>query len=80
VQPGHWQIHEKETIDAINFRAPQGRNRLRLELLARGGMWVGEVLTLPADDVDEQKLTLRNPKGGKTSKAVFIPKKLADRL
>jgi integrase len=75
-----WQIHEKETIDEIIFRTTKVRNRLMLELMARGGMRVGEVLKLNAGDVDDQKLTIRNPKSGKASEAVFIPKKLADRL
>ena len=51
-----------------------------LELMARGGMRVGEVLNLTARDVEDQKLTIKNPKSGKPSEAVFIPKKLADRL
>ncbi len=77
---GRWQIHEKETIDEIIFRTTKIRNRLMLELMARGGMRVGEVLNLKAADADDQKLTIRNPKSGKTSEVVFIPKKLADRL
>jgi integrase len=77
---GRWQIHEKETIDEIIFRTTKVRNRLMLELMARGGMRVGEVLNLNTADVDDQKLTIRNPKSGKTSEVVFIPKKLADRL
>jgi integrase/recombinase XerD len=43
-------------------------------------MRVGEVLKLKAADVDDQKLTIRNPKSGKSSEPVFVPKKLADRL
>jgi integrase len=75
-----WQIHEKDVIDEIIFRTPKVRNRLMLELMARGGMRVGEVLKLTALDVDDQKLTIRNPKSGKSTEVVFIPKKLADRL
>jgi integrase/recombinase XerD len=75
-----WHIHEKEVIDEIIFRTTKVRNRLMLELMARGGMRVGEVLKLSAVDVDDQKLTIRNPKSGKSSEVVFIPKKLADRL
>jgi len=75
-----WQIHEKETVDEAIFRTTKVRNRLMLELMARGGMRVGEVLNLNAADVDDQKLTIRNPKSGKSSEVVFIPKKLADRL
>jgi integrase/recombinase XerD len=37
-------------------------------------------LKLHAADVDDQKLTIRNPKSGKSSEAIFVPKKLADRL
>ena len=73
-----WQIHDKETIDEIIFRTTKIRNRLMLELMARGGMRVGEVLNLNAGDVDDQKLIIRNPKSGKTSEVVFIPKKLAE--
>jgi len=75
-----WQIQEKEVIDEIIFRTTKTRNRLMLELMARGGMRVGEVLKLTAMDVDDQKLTIRNPKSGKSTEVVFIPKKLADRL
>ncbi len=51
---GRWQIHEKDTIDEIIFRTTNVRNRLMLELMARGGMRVGEVLKLNATDVDDQ--------------------------
>jgi len=76
----HWQVHEKETIDEVIFRTTKVRNRLMLELMARGGMRVGEVLKLTGGDVEDQKLVIRNPKSGKETEVVFIPKKLADRL
>ena len=76
----HWQVQEKETIDEVIFRTTKARNRLMLELMARGGMRVGEVLKLTARDVEDQKLVIRNPKSGKETEVVFIPKKLADRL
>jgi integrase len=76
----HWQVQEKETIDEVIFRTTKVRNRLMLELVARGGMRVGEVLKLTGGDVEDQKLIIRNPKGGKETEVVFIPKKLADRL
>jgi integrase/recombinase XerD len=80
VRLGRWQIHEKETIDEIIFRTTKARNRLMLELMATGGMRGGEVLKLHAADVDDQKLTIISPKSGKSLEAVFIPKKLAERL
>jgi len=76
----HWQVQEKETIDEVIFRTTKVRNRLMLELMARGGMRVGEVLKLTGGDVEDQKLVIRNPKSGKEKEVVFIPKKLADRL
>lgn len=51
-----------------------------LELMARGGMRVGEVLKLRSMDVHDRKLTLKNPKSGKEREHVFIPLKVADRL
>ena len=41
-----WDIIEKDVIDEIIFRTEKPRNRLILELMARGGMRVGEVLKL----------------------------------
>jgi integrase/recombinase XerD len=46
----HWNIIEKETIDEVIFRTTQPRNRLMLELMARGGMRIGEVLKLTMND------------------------------
>lgn len=39
-------ILEKEVVDEIIFKAENPRNRLMLELMARGGMRIGEVLKL----------------------------------
>jgi integrase/recombinase XerD len=41
-----WEIVEKETVDEIIFRTTKQRDRLILELMARGGMRIGEVLKL----------------------------------
>ena len=76
----HWNIIEKETIDEIIFRTTNPRNRLMLELMARGGMRISEALKLVAKDVRGQKLVLREPKSGKQTEVVFIPQKTADRL
>lgn len=77
----HWDIIEKETVDEIIFRTMKARNRLMLELMARGGLRVGEVLKLTKADVQGgRKLILRNPKSGKDREYGFIPQKVADRL
>ncbi|MBC8466528.1 MAG: tyrosine-type recombinase/integrase [Deltaproteobacteria bacterium] len=75
-----WDIIEKDVIDEIIFKTDKPRNRLILELMARGGMRVGEVLKLTPRDVQDRKLTLRDPKSGKEREHVFIPQKVADRL
>jgi integrase/recombinase XerD len=66
-------ILEKEVVDEIIFKAENPRNRLMLELMARGGMRIGEVLKLTPSDVNEWKSILRDPKSGKEQGFVFIP-------
>ncbi len=51
-----------------------------LELMARGGMRIGEVLKLRLCDIQDRKLIIRAPKSGKEQEIVFIPQKVADRL
>jgi len=75
-----WNIIEKEAVDEIIFRSAKVRNRLILELMARGGMRIGEVLKLTPNDLQDRKLTLREPKSGREHEVVFIPQKVADRL
>jgi len=75
-----WNTIEKDTIDEIIFKTSKVRNRLMLELMARGGMRIGEVLKLTPNDINERKLTLKDPKSGKEREFVFIPQKVADRL
>jgi integrase/recombinase XerD len=76
----HWDIIEKETVDEIIFRTSKSRNRLMLELIARGGMRISEVLKLAPSDINERRLTLRDPKSGRELEFIFIPQRLADRL
>lgn len=76
----HWKIFEKEVVDEIIFRITKPRNRLMLELMARGGMRIGEVLKLTPSDIEDRKLILRDPKSGREEEVVYIPQKVADRL
>lgn len=76
----HWNILEKEVVDEIIFRTIKPRNRLILELMARGGMRISEVLKLTPSDIEDRKLTLRDPKSGREREVVYIPQKVADRL
>ena len=76
----HWDILEKDTVDEIIFRTTKIRDRLILELMARGAIRICEVLKLTPNDVGDRKLLLREPKSGRETEIIFIPQKVADRL
>ena len=80
VKPSQLKILEKDVVDEIIFRTRNQRNRLMLELMARSGMRVGEVLKLRPVDIEDRKAIIRDPKSGKEAEAVFLPQKVADRL
>ena len=75
-----WDIIEKEVVDEIIFKTDDPMDRLILELMARGGMRIGEVLKLMSHDIKDRKLIIRDPKSGKEREIIFIPQKVADRL
>jgi integrase len=75
-----WDTLDKETVDEMIFKIPKPRDRLMVELMARGGLRIGEVMKLRARDVEDQKLTLVSPKSGKAREVVFIPQKITQRL
>ena len=75
-----WQIVDKEVVDEIIFRTMNIRNRIILELMARGGMRIGEVLNLRPYDIQERNLTIQNPKSGRPEEVVYVPRKLLVRL
>jgi len=79
-KPGHWEVLDKETVDEIIFRTMRFRNRIMLELMARGGMRIGEVLKLRPRDIRDRKLIISSPKSGKIDEVVYIPRKVAERL
>ena len=54
-------LYEVITLTKNNKQATK-RNRLMLELMARGGMRVGEVLNLTPADIQERSLAIQNPK------------------
>ena len=56
-----WNILDKEIVDELIFRTTNQRNRLMLELMARGEMRISEVLKLTPSDIIDQKLILKRP-------------------
>lgn len=75
-----WTILDKDIIDEVIYRTVHTRNRLMLELMAKGGMRVSEVLGLRPNDINNGKLLLHEPKSGREQEIVFIPRKLSSRL
>jgi integrase/recombinase XerD len=79
-KPTQLKILEKDVVDEIIFRTRNPRNRLLLELMARSGMRVGEVLKLRPKDIEDRKAIIRDPKSGKEAEVAFLPHKVAVRL
>ena len=67
-------------MDEIVYTTKFMMDRLILELLARGGMSIGEVLKLTPADIDGIKIILLQPKSGWEKEVVFIPKRISERL
>jgi integrase/recombinase XerD len=51
-----------------------------LEIMAKGGIRIGEVLKIRPIDVKDRKIALPDPKNVKESEIVYIPQKIANRL
>jgi len=75
-----FKILEKDVVDEIIFRTQNQRNRIMLELMARGCMRIGEVLNLTPMDIEDRKVIIQAPKSGRPSEAVFLPQKVIDRM
>ena len=59
-KPSPWPILEKDIVDEIIFRTDSIRNRIMLELMARGGMRISEVLNLTPRGVEDRKLIMQS--------------------
>ncbi len=79
-KPAARQILDKELVDEMIYSSPSAMDRLILELQARCGLRIGEVLKLKASDVTDRKLLIREPKSGKESETAFMPEQIAKRL
>lgn len=74
------KILDKEAVDEMIYNAKNLRDRLILELQARCGLRIGELLGLRVSDVVVRKLIIREPKSGKDSEVAFMPEQIANRL
>jgi integrase/recombinase XerD len=73
-------ILDKETVDEMIYNTKNPRNRLILELQARCGLRIGELLNMKAQDVSERRLTIKEPKSGKEAEVAFMPEQIAKRM
>ena len=74
------KILDKGLVDELIYSTTSPMDRLILELQARCGPRIGEVLKLKASDVMERKLLIREPKSGKENETAFMPEQIAKRL
>ncbi len=82
-QPRHVpkQLHDREVVEQIVYRA-DGRDRLILELMAKGAMRISEVLGMRAQDLNVAAawITLPNPKFGRQGEVVQLHQKLTQMI
>jgi integrase len=74
------RILDRETVEELIYKAKDLRDRLIVELQARCGLSIGELLKIKVADVSDRKLILRGPKSGKESEVAFMPEQIAKRL
>jgi integrase/recombinase XerD len=70
-------IIPREIVDEVIYRCKKQRDRLIMELQARCGLRIGEVLQLRACDFRERKLLIKNPKSGRDEGSAFMPEMIA---
>jgi site-specific recombinase XerD len=74
------KILDKETVDELIFNANSLRDRLILELQARCGLRIGEVLNLRVADLSGRKILIGSPKSGRDGEVAFMPEHIAIKL
>jgi integrase len=74
------KILERETVDEMIYNTKKLRDRLILELQARCGLRIGELLKIKASDVSDRTITLREPKSGKDTERAYMPENVSRKL
>jgi integrase len=77
---GARKILDKESVDEMIYNTESMRDRLILELQARCGLRIGELLGLRVSDISDRKIIIREPKSGKESEVAFMPEQIAKRM
>jgi integrase len=74
------KILERETVDEMIYDTKRQRDRLLLELQARCGLRIGELLKIRVSDVSDRTITLRVPKSGKEMEMAYMPENVSRKL
>ena len=74
------KILERETVDEMIYNTKRQRDRLILELQARCGLRIGELLKIKVSDISDRTITLRDPKSGKESELAYMPENVSKKL
>jgi integrase/recombinase XerD len=74
------KILDRETVDEMIYNTKRRRDRLMLELQARCGLRIGELLNIRVSDVSDRTITLREPKSGKEAERAFMPESVSKKL
>jgi integrase/recombinase XerD len=74
------KILERETVDEMIYNTKGVRDRLILELQARCGLRIGELLKIRVSDISDRTITLREPKSGKESELAYMPENVSKKL
>ncbi len=78
-QPSH-KILDRETVDEMIYDTKRQRDRLLLELQARCGLRIGELLKIRVSDVSDRTIILREPKSGKEIEMAYMPENVSRKL
>jgi integrase/recombinase XerD len=74
------RILDREVVEELIYKTKNLRDRLMVELQARCGLRIGELLKIKMSDVSDHKLILRGSKSGNESEVAFMPEQIAKRL
>jgi integrase len=74
------KILDRETVDEMIYDTKRQRDRLLLELQARCGLRIGELLKIKVSDVSDRSITLREPKSGKEAEMAYMPENISRKL
>jgi integrase len=77
--PPH-KILDRETVDEMIYNTKGQRDRLILELQARCGLRIGELLKIKVSDVADRTITLREPKSGKEAEKAYMPESVSRKM